>query len=99
MLIFSIWNPRSLQELEKYVYNEVYLVHGVSGVFIGFWTKLEKEKDLKTRMGVGHGVLHMEHAVFLAVFGPCNFLGQFQRRNTPCSFIIRNFIVVSTQKL
>ena len=38
---------------------------GVSGVFIGFWTMLEKEKDLKTRLGVGHGVLHMEHAVFL----------------------------------
>ena len=78
---------------------------GVSGVFIGFWTKLEKEKDLKTRLGVGHGVLHMEHAVLLAVFGPCNFLGQFKGRNTPCSiwdtpcsFIIRNLTIVSTSK-
>ena len=59
-----IWNPSSLQELEnmcimKYISSLV-----VSRVFIGFWTMLEKEKDLKTRMGVGHGVLHMEHAVF-----------------------------------
>ena len=48
-----IWNPRSLQELEKYVYNEVYLVHGGLGGIYRLMDKVGEGKGLENPSGGG----------------------------------------------